>query len=192
MKFKKISPGQKKIIFTAFILAAVFLSLWIFLYLPRQAQAIRMKAELLQAEKQIGEIEEIMAKGKISGKGIELLKERYHRLRDKFPRQEEVPVIMLGSLARRYNIKVASSTPQPRRAYLDENQQSLIIEGRSCQVVSVSLEAKTTYKDLLRYLQALRESFPAFTTVERLKITRDEAAAGKINVYLEINIYLLS
>lgn len=171
------------------IMAAVFLSLWIFAYLPGQLEAVRLNAELSDTQKQIRQIEGIMAEGRISGIGIGILKEKYRRLKEKFPEDEEEGVAALSTIARGCGMEVISSDAKPKMAFLDENQQPVTFEGKTLQVISVSIELKSTYKDLLKYIQALRVSLPVLATVETLSITNDEANPKQQNISLDINLY---
>lgn len=191
-KIRKLSPSQKKVMLSGLSMAALFLGLWVFVYLPQQRQAMLIRSELLGVEKQIRQIESLMSGAKIIGGDAKSLKEKYHKLKGKFPRQEEDGITALSAFARRHNIEVLSFNPQSRRALLDENKQPLSLGGRPLEVISVSLELKASYKNLIGYLQALRESFPVFNSVESLRVTRDKDAPEKLNALLNVDLCLSS
>lgn len=151
-----------------------------------------MQKELMTAEDQIKEIEAVISKTKTLGEGIRLLKQRYQELDKRFPIAEEDSLRMLSELAKKLNIELISVKPESKKALFDGHNKNLQIEGRTCQVIYISIEMRCFYKDLVKYLEILKESLPAFMTVERLKINKDRFGMQKLNIILGINFYLLA
>ena len=68
-----------------------------------------------------------------------------------------------------------------------------MIEGKACEELSVSMEIRCLYNDLIRYIETLRNSLPAFVSIEKISVTKDKSASpSKLYVRLYIKLYLLS
>ena len=99
---------------------------------------------------------------------------------------------MLSHLTRDLNIELVSIRPQQKRACLDENRKEIEIEGKIMRTLSVSIGLRCFYKDLAKYLKALRENLPVFITIERLNIKKGRTDSPRLNVTLDVKLYLLS
>ncbi len=193
MQIKNLSPSQKKIIIISLIVIAVFLIFWLFIYSPTKCSVQRYKRELISQESQIKEIEAVIGEAKTMDEGIRLLKARYQGLNNKFPQKEEDSLRMFSDIAKKLNIEIISIRPQPKREFLDEDNQKVEIEGATCLTVLVTIEMDCFYKDLVKYIQALKEaSGLAFVTLEKLQITKDKSGTPKLNIVLDLSLYLLS
>lgn len=193
MQIRNLSPSQKKIVIISLIVIAVFLIFWLFIYLPTKFTVQRYKSELISVESQIKEIEAVIGEAKTRDEGIRLLKARYQELNNKFPQGEEDSLRMLSDFAKKLNIELISIRPQPKREFLDGNNQKVEIEGMTCLIIFVSIEMKCFYKDLVKYIQTLKESSGlTFVTFEKLRISKDKSGTPKLNITLDLNLYLLS
>ena len=76
--------------------------------------------------------------------------------------------------------------------FLDENNQKVEIEEKTCELVPVTIEMKCFYKDLVKYIETLKKSLPAFISIERLRINKDKSGIPRLNIVLDLNLYLLS
>ncbi|MCK5178342.1 MAG: hypothetical protein KAR32_02345, partial [Candidatus Omnitrophica bacterium] len=81
---------------------------------------------------------------------------------------------------------------QPKVDFLDEDAQKVEIEGRVCQKFLVSIEIKAIYGDLVEYVDNLKESLPAYITIERMRIRKETSGARQLSITLDLNLYLLS
>lgn len=189
---KKISPAQKKIILITTVVLLAFLIFWLFIYLPAKNTIKRIKAELASVESQIEKIEAVIDKTRTIDEGIALLEEKYQRLDAKFIQKEEEGLRLLSDFAQKLKIEILSIGPKQKSPFLDTANQKVEIEGKVCQVAPVSIQMRSSYKELVRYLDALKESLPGFIAVEMIKITKDNAGAQKLNIALDFNLYLLS
>ena len=188
----KLTAQQKKIITTVAVITVPFVICWLFVYLPTRGMVNQLKAELNNVQNQIQQIEAMIEKGKTIEEGIKSLKERYVQIDSKFPEREEEGLRLLSDFARKQNIGIVSIKSQPRTAFLDKDSQKVEIEGKSCWQLSVSIEMKSGYADLLEYLKNLKESLPAYATFERLRINKDPSGMAKLNITMDLNLYLLS
>lgn len=193
MQIRNLSPSQKKIVIISLIVIAVFLIFWLFIYSPTKFTVQRYKSELISQESQIEEIEAVIGEAKTMDEGIRLLKARYQELNNKFPQGGEDSLRILSDIAKKLNIELISIRPQPKREFLDENNQKVEIEGATCLIIFVSIEMKCFYKDLVKYIQTLKESSGlTFVTFEKLRISKDKSGTPKLNITLNLNLYLLS
>lgn len=188
----KFSQSQKKIITISLLVVVVFLVFLFFIYLPSRDTVIKIKSELLSCENQIQEIKTIVSGVKSQGEGIRILKEKLKGLDNKFPSKEEEASKMLSALARKVNIEIISVKLESKKELIDENNNKIGIEEKTCQSILVSMEIKCPYKDLISYIRALKESLPALVTVEALRISKDGPQPLTLNVTLTLNLYILS
>jgi len=182
---------QKRLFAVAGAAVVVFLWFIFFVYIPGSNAVKMMQIELVNAERQIKEIEESVGKDKSLNEGVRLLQERYQELDSKFPSREERSLKILSLLARNFDIRIVSINPAPKSDLLDDDNRPVAIGQRTCRVMAVSLDIYCSYKDLVQYLQALQESSPALITFERIKITKDRLGTKKLNITLDLNLYLL-
>ncbi|MCK5081268.1 MAG: hypothetical protein KAR31_00040 [Candidatus Omnitrophica bacterium] len=189
---RKISSAQKKINIVTATGVLAFLMLWGFLYLPSIKVVKELKSELNGIQDQIRQIE-----GKVTGdgktkQGIRELELRAQWVNSKFPEKEEKALRMLSDLAKEFKIDVLSIRSQPKVDFLDEDAQKVEIEGRVCQKFLVSIEIKAIYGDLVEYVDNLKESLPAYITIERMRIRKETSGARQLSITLDLNLYLLS
>ena len=189
---KNLSLPPKKITITAAISIVIFLVVWFFLYAPTRRTLGQFKQALSTVEREIQEIEISGAQNENADKIMNTLQERFQRIDSKFPKKEEEALRLLSDFARKLNIGIIAIHAQPRTLFLDENKQKMMGEEKSCYQFSVSLEMKSTYQDLEKYLATLKESLPALVVVERVRITKDPAGTALLNVNLDLSLYLLS
>ena len=189
---KKVSSTQKMIIIISLIVILVFLFFWFLIYLPSKKEVTRIKSQLSDLNNQIRQIEAITSQTTLTDEGIRIIRQRHQQLIDKFPQKEEESLRMLSDLAGNLNVELVSIKPQPKTVFLDQNKNAVEIEGRVCQKVYVSIEIKSLYKDLVKYIQTIKESLPAFISIEKLNIGKDRLQAPKLKVLLELNLFLLS
>lgn len=192
MKNIILSPTQKRMALGVSILALAVLSFWVFFYLPGSAQLGRTKSELLKLQEEVGDIERVMDEIKTEGMSIESLKARYEQLHNRFPSKEEESLRQLTDFARKLNLEIVSLSPKPKRELTGRDNKAVLIDGRPCHLISVTLDMKGSYKYLVSYLKLVRESLPAFSTVELLRLGRMESEKDKLDIALELNLYLSS
>ena len=121
-----------------------------------------------------------------------LLETRYKELNSKFPEKEEGALGALSDLAKKHKIEIRSIRSQPKSFFLDENAQKIEIDGKVCQIFLVSMEIRTSYRDLVEYIDALKEYLPAYVTIESMRINKEASGSLKLNVALDLALYLLS
>ena len=188
MMIKEMSKGQKKIILVASIAFFALLIFLFFIYLPTRSAVRRIKQELSVIENQIQGIEAMVGKDK----GGRMLQERYQELQAKFPTGEEESISMLSGLADKYRIVLVSLKPGAKEIFSDAQNEKIEIEGRTCQKMPISLEIKSGFTDFFRYLESLKASLPAYTTIEGLNIRRGPIGSTKLDISLNLNLYLLA
>lgn len=187
-----ITPSQKKIIiFTAAAVTAVAL-LGLFAYLPAVREISLLKGEVSGIRDQIEQIEASVGQGHSIAEGIEALKNRYRALDTKFPVKEEEALGLLSEFAKKCNITVVAIKSQPKVEFLDAKDQKVEIEGKVCQILPVSIDVKSNYNDLGKYIEMLGESLPAYVTIEELNIRKESGGGPGLRVTMELNLYLLA
>ena len=188
---KKLPQSQKKIIIVTLVGVTAFLIFWYFIYSPIRASLLKIRPEVYSLESQVRAVEKILKSAKTARVGVKLLKDRFQELNTKLFAKEEKSLILLSDFAKRLNIEIVSIKQQPKIALVDESGEKIDYSGRVLQIVPVSVEMKCFYKDLVKYLEMLRNSLPSFVTVEKLKINRVAPKSPRLNVVLEVNLYTL-
>lgn len=189
---KDISPSQKKVVGITAMAVLIAVLTGIFLYVPTLQKVGLLKNELMVAQNQIEQIEAAVGSEQSIAEGIKLLKDRYSALDIKFPSQEEEALKLVSELARAHNISIITMKFQPKAEFLDVENKKVDIEGKICRILPVSIELTSSYKDLGQYIEILKESLPAYVTIERLNIRKELGAASNLRVTLDLNLYLLS
>ena len=187
-----ITPSQKKIIIVSAAAVALVALLGLFVYLPAVRKISLLKDEFSGIQDQIEQIEANVGQGRSIAEGIEALKNRYRALDAKFPVKEEEALGLFSEFARKCNVTIVTIKSQPKVELLDAKDQKVEIEGKVCQVLPVTIEIKSNYSDLGRYIEMLGESLPAYVTVEELKIYKESGGIPNLRVTMELNLYLLA
>ena len=189
----KIAFFQNRMVLVGGAVALVFSLVWFFIYLPSKERIENLETEFNEIYGHVERIEDIILKAKTVDEGMLLLQQKDEAVGSKFPDEEESCLKMLSSLARQSKINITSLNPSEKTPFLGEDGKPIVIFGKVCQKVSVSLNIKSSYADFLKYIEILKESLPAHFTVEKLTM---RLGGGKgaylLDINCGINFYLLS
>ncbi len=188
----KLTQAQNKIMLISGGVLLAFLFFIFAIYAPSKNAMGSIKAELEGIDSQIQAVDAFLSGAGSMADGLERLKARDQYLINKFPPKEEAALQMLSGFAKKLNIEVASIAPQPKEDFLYGNSEKVEIESKACQRLLVVLEMKSSYKDLVKYIETIRESLPAYAVTERLKIVKNKEDLPDLRVALEMSLYLLS
>ncbi len=188
---KSISSSQKNMILTIMLTAVVSVLFFLFVYSPAKTTVNRIKQEIFEVNAQIQKIESIVVKSKTRQEGIRLLEQKYHELNAKFPRKEEETLKMFADLALAANMEIISIRPEAKTPLLDAGSHVVEIDGKACQKVFVSIELEGGYQNLVKYLESLKKTLPAFINIEKLRVVKNSTETVKVSVTLEVSFYLL-
>ena len=75
---------------------------------------------------------------------------------------------------------------------VDKANAIVVIEGKTFQKVSISLDIKSNYQNLVGFLSQLNNELPLYVTVERCTIDKLKKEVDLLDVKLILNIYLLA
>ena len=189
---QNLTRSQQKIIIVTVAVIVVFFIVWLLLYIPTTNGMNQYKIELNGVQSQIQQIEMTFGQGKSIEEGMRLLTERYRQLDAKFPLKEEEGLRLLSDMARQLNVEIVSTKLQPKKEFEDSSHTKVQIDGKTCQELKITIDVRSTYKDLVEYIKTLKEQLPVYITVENLKINKASREVSPLNVTLEINFYLLS
>ena len=181
-----------KIGIIAVVGAMMFLIIGVFMYFPSRQMAKRLKNELSVVKNQIRQIERIFGKGDKMERSKKMLEARYQNVSSKFPKKEEEAMRMLSDIAKKFKTEVNSVSSRPKEFVFDGDGKKLEVQGEFCQKILVSMKIKANYKDLIEYIDALKETLPAYITIESLVIRKDTSGSLKLNVDLNLILYLLA
>lgn len=197
---EKLSLSQKKIIIHAGIFILALSLAWFFLYSPSRENLSKAKQEFLAVEEEIHEIESLVDGSVPIDQSLSMLKERYQELDSKFPDKEEETLRALSDFAQKLNIDIVSIKPQRKRIVWEkEEEEAVQVDGKVCQCVTVSIDIRCFYQDLVKYVEVLKKELPAFMVVASVRLIKDKSRVkelkltrDKLNVILIVELYLLS
>jgi len=168
-----------------------FLTFWVFVYLPSRQKLKELKNEFSIVKNQIRQIEGMFGKGEKMERDKRMLEVQYQNINSKFPEKEEEALGMLSDIAKKFKTKVYSISSQPKVFILDEVGKKLEVQGKFCQKILILMKIKASYRDLSEYIDALKESLPAYITIESFVIRNDASGSLKLAVDLNLVLYLL-
>ena len=173
----------------ALSVAVVLLSL--FIYLPLKGKAGRLAVDLKNLQTNLDHVREIVGGGKDLEAGKVLLEKNLKKLDAKFPEKEYDALNRISELARTSGLEVVSVNSQPKHLIEDSQAQGLNIDGKVCHQISVSMELRGTYSNLVGYLSSLKDSPNTFTMVDRYHLRKEGPESKKLGISVELNLYLL-
>ncbi len=188
---KTISAPQKRILILFAGTVLILLAVWSLVFLSVKGALARIKKDLVDVNSQIKQIETDVDPGKDIDEVNSALEKRFRQLESKFSKKEEGALRLLSDFARKFNIGIVYIRSQPKVFFLDSNKQKVTLEDMSCYQFLISLEIKSTYKDLLKYIETIKESLPAFVVIERIRISKDPYGTPVSNINIDLNLYLL-
>ena len=183
---------KKKLVIYGLITVGLLLACLLFIYLPLQSKNNQLKAELMSFQKEIRQIESMKGPGQTVEEAIRQLEDEYRGIFARFPTKEEEALKHLAELAKQANIEVVSVKSQPRAPLLSEAHQKVQAEGKTFQTIAISMEVKGLFKDAVRYLESVKETLPAYSSVETLKIKKTVPGNPSLSVVIDLMIYVLS
>jgi len=186
-----LTDTQKKIIIISTSVLLAFLFFWVFLFFPATKEISLLKHELISTEQQIQGTEILLAGSQNRDEAIRLLKQKQQYLSNKFPQKEEESLRLIPEIARKMNIVVISMQPGSKTDLLDAAGKQIVIENLLAKYLPITLEISCYFKDLVKYALELKAALPAFTSVNRLEIKKENQLTGKIRANIEFNLYLL-
>lgn len=186
-----LTQNQKKIMILSFAGFFIFLLLWVFLYLPASKEIISLKNDLRSTQQQIEAIESFLSDSGSRDEAIRLLKQKQQYLSNRFPAKEEENLNLITEFARRNNIEIINLQPGIKMEFLDESGRQLVIDGKAAYYLPINLETECFYKELVKYLQELKSSFPGFATAVSVNIKKSGQVTGRVRANIGFNLYLL-
>ena len=166
----------------------VFFMAWLFIYHPAKEKIEQLKTELDNLEDQIRQIEVRVGEGKTMGEGIKALEARLQQINTKFPEKEEEGLGLLSHYAQKQNVEILSIKSETKKRCAKAGK----VAGKSCYEVPVSLVMKGTYQGLVLYMEALKESLPAYITFDHLGINKRGAESSMLSIKLNFRLYIFS
>ncbi len=187
-----MSSQQIRMIVKPAVIIGAFVVFYFFIQSPRQSRLRQLQVEFYGAQAQIEQIEKVVAQGHALEEGIRLFQQNRKYIDAKFPAKEEEGLKGLSDIARSFAMEVFSLKSSPKMPFLSQSQEKVEIDGKTCYRVYVSMEMKGNYAQLIQYIMSLKESLPAYISVEKLRVIRDSAGSNKLSIFIDFHLYLLS
>jgi len=182
---------QKKVVTIAAVFSAAFLVFLSIMYIPGRNKINALKVELAEVHSKIRKIESLIDEGVSINEGVAAMSQRYQELSRKFPQKEEESLVVLSNVAKELGVEVVSIRAQPKMVYLDKDSQEIEIDDSICHKVSVTMQLKGRYKDIVRYLEKVKSDMSAFSTIDSMSIVKYAIGEATLNIKADFTIYLL-
>ena len=116
----------------------------------------------------------------------------YHEFALQLPQGQEEGILLISELAQKSNLDVKAVKSRSKETFKDQDDKAIVIDGKTCQVVSISLYLSGTYSQFNQYAQDLSDMNNGMVTIEQLSITKQSEEDKSLIITLELNLYLMS
>lgn len=174
---------QRKLIIFVLILIAGLALWYVFLYQPKQAELVRLKAELSEV---LGKVKNARH-AKLDLKNIEnrlkTVQSKLDKEKARFIKRDELSVVTskMQELAGNMNLKLVDFSPG-FSDYFSETDQARIKE------LSLDITVVGAYLDIGRFIEQM-ESLPFYLTPEEVNIERDQDHKGLLTATVKSKLY---
>lgn len=188
-----MTKARKYLVIGVSLLAAVGFAIVALIIVPMHEKAISIKADLRTAEKEVAAIKEGYGKGKSASEAVKSIMSEIRRLEARFPKKEEVILKDLSDFASKNGVEVISMKPK-KTDVADIGGVVINLEDVSVQRMSIAMTARAPYKKLGDFIISLYEKFPAYVTVDsiRMKSPANAKTPWILDAEIELTSYLLS
>jgi len=173
------------------ILFGVFIGLIVAVYIPRRNHFQNIKKDLAAVKKDIHYVETTAMSAGSWDEGVLRLTMIDRNFAAMFPVKEEEGLSRFEQKAQSFSIEILSTQARPRQAVEFTAGEDLVIDGKLCQKVLLSVNMRAKYNDLVRFLDDLKKPDNTFVTIERVTINKQDAADEPLYVVLDLQFYLI-
>lgn len=190
---KTLTQKDKRILVITGICILLILIFWVFVYFPTVTKVRSLKREIRAIEKELAGVESRGGKeGRDIKKMVDSIHSDFNTALQRFPPAEESALKFISSEANKYKLDIFFMRPGPKRPMLNVANAPVLMEGKQCFEMPVTMEMKGAYKSIEDFLKALRQSTSILVGVEDISIRKDPAAAHRLNMKLELVLCLSS
>lgn len=183
--------SDKEIIKNIFILFAVFIGMILLVYLPRRSHYRNIQQELAEVKRDTLRIEETVAVDGSLEDGLLRLNQIDKDFATMFPAKEEDGLSQLEQKAKNLSVEILSTQARPKAPVEIAVGEPLLINGKPCQKVLLSIDMRAQYNDLIRFLTALKEPGSPFVTIERITMDKQGEEKDPLHIVIELQFYLI-
>jgi Tfp pilus assembly protein PilO len=187
-----IKEHEKRILIITAVCVSAITMFWAFVSLPAGRKLRMLKSELNSIKQEIADIESRAGrKVKDIAELVDPINRAFKAVIQKFPDEEEDALKLLSATANNMNIDIGYMRPRQKTAYRNHDGTCLLIDGKQCYCIPITIEMTGRYKDIGEYLKWLRRSFPPLIKITDIVIKRDESRMPQLKVNMEASIYVL-
>ena len=114
-----------------------------------------------------------------------------HELDRRFPDSETKSLLAIADYANKFHVRLEQVHASAPQAVSDSRGTRAGADGKKCSGVRVSMNFKSAYPNLVKYIEALRKIVPAYMVVEKLEVTRGDSNLPELDGKIELVLYLL-
>jgi Tfp pilus assembly protein PilO len=187
---QRVSPAQVNIVIVTLTIVFTFYITAIHMYIPGQKEAIRLNKQIALMDSQIVKIKKSIPKGHTTFSEKNILKKHFYEITNSFPKSEETAIAKLQAIAKKSNLTHFSIKKTDYIKVLNDSGNPILIDGKTCQQLPVRINANGNYSDIVNFLTEIRELFSVYTSVDSIKINKNDDKT--LNALITLNIYLLN
>lgn len=180
---KRLTKEQQKIIYIAAGVSIFIIFVWRFIFVPQNKRLMQIKNELKSLEFQIVGINNIVGDRELSEVTREL-SEKFNKSKKLISIKEEDIINSLSEEARRLKVSVRNITP------VSQKESDYQVAGFRIKEVVISMDLSGDFQAIGKYLDVLRNDFPALVQINKLDIKGKGQGEPKLDSSLQISAYL--
>ena len=182
---------QQNIFMMVGIVAAAILVLFIFIFMPKEAQMKKLRQELKAVEVSLANIESIVGTRKDLGNGILKLRQEKDAFESKFIKYDSMNSLLqtLSEQARECDLEVISIQPSEFALFYGPKGSTLAIDNLECNKVSIEMSVRGSFKPIIDYIESLERKDSPRLTVKKFSIEKQQEA--KLNAYIIVDGFAL-
>ena len=191
MKFT-VTKKQQNILFVFGIVFLTVVIIFVFIYKPKETEAIRLKGNLKAVDTSLKDIHAIVGENSDLGKGILKLRDESKVFEAKFIRPEDVSNLIetLSSDARGHGLELISMNPSEFSACHDLKGKPIKFDDLECHSISVEMHLVGSYRQIIDYLDTLENKNTLQLMVERFNIDRQDDP-NRLKAYIAVDSFAL-
>jgi hypothetical protein len=185
----KDHPSQRGIMLLAVAILVVFVLFGYFVYIPNREQMMVVKKDLIQARMRLRELQSLVGQGRSIREGIQLVNEEFSRLDRKMPVSCDEGLKGIPALAAQNNVDIVSLKRKEAGTAIDERGGPILFRNKEVKSISVALDARGYYKDIIGFIENMEEFLPGFLYVDTMRIKSDAGRESKLSFVIDMTLF---
>lgn len=170
---------------------SIFVLIWFVSILIMQNQMNKNKLSLDKNRVEIDQISKLLGSAATISIGKEEFVHQLDLLNSKLPVKEDAALNALSELAKSIRLNVLTIKAQEKHAYVNSSGQKVVIDGKECQELGVSIILEGNYLNFFQFIYKIPGSIPALIKIENIKIQRNPQKPTALTISVDFKLYML-